>query len=1018
MNQTPAIYIEVMMKRFVILLGVFLPALALGATANVSVDYNTDINSFSPAGAFAINAGQYDAYSRLRNNVWQFQHAGFRYIRFPGGSNSNEYHWNGDGSYDSENVWHVAGSPNPTTFSRGFMNLALYRGSTSAGYGKEAFITDAGLSTSWKSFAGETAPQWVYLNIQTPSYQPVTFNRVVIEWGTPYAAQYKIQYSNANWPGALDVWAYNDTAWNDTSIGTISGSGGQADHTFTSVTAKYVRILCLVPYSGTQYEIKDIKVYDGVSQVSVNSDDAKIQTKSVASSMSHGDEPHYYDNMDFEQFMSVCQSLTPPAQPLITVNFFTGTTQEAKDWVEYANNYKGYGIKYWEIGNECAGNWEAGGPAGPEFYGKRFIDFYDAMTAADPSITVMPQFNMATDPWNITCTANNPGASDYYIESFLKYLQAQGRLGIIKAISIHRYPTFQPASEATVLGQTEIWDTELVPLNNWINTYCGGPQNTSIWLTEYNDGIDSAFTNRYYNSLFISSYLLSYMKNGGDFGFYFTDFGTPGPGQYDPSIYSDFGAMEGGALTGDYLQFKYQPRSSYWAMWMLSNRFSAEDSFGNTLVAANSSLGTIKAFANKRGDRKLSVILINTSSADAADVSLLLTGFSPEASADVTTFSPQQYSWIEDGYDSHADPDNQPVDSVITGVSSSFSVNVPAYNIKVITMYDSTRPTLIPSSTPTMLPTVTYTPTPPFEGGVLVDNCDDGDIQNLWGGTWSTYGDGVSDYYPLAMNVMVCDGGALGSSCYAKVTGTVAASSWGFGLNCPLNSTWAPMDITMYDGVDFYFKGEPSQKRIIFSASSTQGDYAHYGYDFTSNTFWTRYTIPFSSLTQPSWLQTPVTWTGTDIQALQFQIQHDGGYEEMCIDQISFYAFTATPTMTETPAPTFTITMTPAPATATPTPVKTAAENLENVFVYPSFYTEESIQEGIVFYNLTAQVFVRIFSLTGALVYSVHAETPQGEFLWRIKGTRKAEEIPPGVYIYIISNDSGEVKKGKVAVVR
>ncbi len=50
---------------------------------------------------------------------------------------------------------------------------------------------------------------------------------------------------------------------------------------------------------------------------------------------------------------------------MVTANYGTGTAEEAAGWVRYANVTKGYGIKYWEIGNENYGNghygaaWEA-----------------------------------------------------------------------------------------------------------------------------------------------------------------------------------------------------------------------------------------------------------------------------------------------------------------------------------------------------------------------------------------------------------------------------------------------------------------------------------------------------------------------------------------------------------------------------------------------------------------------------------------------------------------------------------
>ncbi len=992
------------MKKFMIFIYMLIPFFIFSTSSNVVVNTNSNINSFSPGAAFAINTGEWDGFTNLKKNVWQFQHAGFRYLRFPGGSNSNEYHWNGNGYYDADGIWHVTGSPAPTTFSRGFLNLSKYRGSTSAGYRKKAMVTDNDLNTSWKSFSGDTGKQYIILEIQNSNYQPVNVNRIVINWGTPYATQYRIQYSNANWPGSGGIWVYNDTAWTDTSAGLISGSGGVVDLSFNTVSAKYIRVLCEASSSSdNQFEIKEIKLYFGATQVSVNSNDSMLQTKTYSSSVALGDVFDRFGNMDFEQFMDVCRSLTPPAEPLITVNFFTGTTQEAADWVYYANIHKGYNIKYWEIGNENSGNWESGGPVDSEFYAKRFIEFYDAMTTVDPNIVVIPQFNSIGDYENVTMNAsNNPVAYDYYIENFLKYLQAQGRVDIIKAISIHRYPTYQPATESIVLSNTDIWNNEMTPLTNWINTYCPNPQSVSTWLTEYNDGIDSAFTNRYYNSLFISAYILNYIKNGGDFGFLFTDFGTPGPGQFAPDIYSDFGAIEGGALSGEYMIYRYQPRSSYWALWMLKNRFSAADELGNTLVVCSSSNSYLKVYANKRGDRKLSLILINTNQTEAIDANITINNFSPLAFAQVTTFSPQHYSWVNNGAQSYANPDLQPSDSIISNASTNFTFNVPAYNIKIITLYDSQQPTLTPSSTPTALPTATFTSTPIFYGTNLLDDCEDGDNIDLWGGGWSIYGDGVSNY-PAMFTSMKCDGnGASNSNCYAEITGTVTGNSWGFGVSVPLSSNWSPVDMRSYDGVFFWYKGDGNHKARVYLNQNNIPCYDYFGVDFQTNTYWTFYQFSFSQLTQGGWGGCGGTWTADNIQAVSFQVEWGNvtytAY--MGMDNIGFYKNTPVPSITPTPWTTIAVT-----------------DNLDKVYAYPALYTGKDGQDGIGFYNLPEYIKLQIFNINGELVFQKEETKTNGSIIWKVDGRRKDEKISPGIYIYILW-DGKNKKTGKIAVVR
>jgi len=80
------------------------------------------------------------------------------------------------------------------------------------------------------------------------------------------------------------------------------------------------------------------------------------------------------------------------AQTITVVNAGTGQAKDAAEWVKWANGKHGYGVRYWEIGNELEGTWEAGHflPDGSELtaemYAARFREFAEAMKAEDPDI--------------------------------------------------------------------------------------------------------------------------------------------------------------------------------------------------------------------------------------------------------------------------------------------------------------------------------------------------------------------------------------------------------------------------------------------------------------------------------------------------------------------------------------------------------------------------------------------------------------------------------------------------------
>jgi hypothetical protein len=58
----------------------------------------------------------------------------------------------------------------------------------------------------------------------------------------------------------------------------------------------------------------------------------------------------------FKNFMHVATNLQ--AQVVITVNYGSGTPEEAAAWVRCANVTNHCKFQYWEIGNENYGNWE------------------------------------------------------------------------------------------------------------------------------------------------------------------------------------------------------------------------------------------------------------------------------------------------------------------------------------------------------------------------------------------------------------------------------------------------------------------------------------------------------------------------------------------------------------------------------------------------------------------------------------------------------------------------------------
>jgi hypothetical protein len=135
------------------------------------------------------------------------------------------------------------------------------------------------------------------------------------------------------------------------------------------------------------------------------------------------------DVLDFDEFIEMCREID--AEPIVTVaadeylvDYPEGCNwasreeliEHAAAWVRYSNIKKGYGVRYWMIGNE---SWhENNVNSTAEIYARDVVDFSLAMKAVDPSIYIIPNGNsvdfcetvleIAGDHTDYLCISNYP----------------------------------------------------------------------------------------------------------------------------------------------------------------------------------------------------------------------------------------------------------------------------------------------------------------------------------------------------------------------------------------------------------------------------------------------------------------------------------------------------------------------------------------------------------------------------------------------------------------------------------
>ncbi len=647
---------------------------------------------------------------------------------------------------------------------------------------------------------------------------------------------------------------------------------------------------------------------------------------------------------DFESFMTYANAFTPQhAIPLITVNFGTGTPQEAAAWVNYANKVKNYGIKYWQIGNETEGTWETGGPIPTQDYVRRYIEYYDAMKAVDPSIIITGPVGGGFGD------SSNMYDGNGVVHDFISILSAKGKIDHLNAIDYHWYPNYGTASNpytpASALASTSTLDAYPGQLNGWLAAAgVASPTTVPVLMSEYNvDPSDLNFQVQLGNGLWVADAL----------GHFITDFGNRGFSNLWDTLNGGSGTTSptGGDL--GYLNVKndayqYQAHATYWAMQMMTNDWAKPGDINSHQLISTTVNGPtaplFAAYSDYRPDGIVSLIVINKDPTNTYNTWITGLPFTPN-NANGWTYSSTNYQWVTTGATPyHANPDTAPTAvTFLTGGTSSFPVVFQPYSITVLQFTNSGQPTNTPTISPTptnTLPptnTPTLTATPNYSTVTLVDDFEDLTRDgtppartNLWGGTWGTYVD--TNGSTIGIQYGAAAPGAAGTNYAVRITGTMAASSEYSGFISTISPGWPPVayNLSGYGiiGLQFWIYGDGNTYRMMVDNQSVT-DYDNYGVNITPPTGkWTFYQIPFSAMVTQGWgTQTglPPTETGTDITGIQFATQFGGKSYNVELDQIAFYtAAGVTPTATLTPTNTSTFTPTPSPTpTLTPTPTGT-----------------------------------------------------------------------------------------------
>jgi len=348
----------------------------------------------------------------------------------------------------------------------------------------------------------------------------------------------------------------------------------------------------------------------------------------------------WHGNVDVKTLHEFIRSV-PGAETLVTVNAGTGRPLDAAEWVRWANLKMGYGVRYWEVGNELEGHWEAGHflPDGTELtgemYARRFAEFARAMKAVDPSIRIGG--------------AAGGSSEGGFAEAMLR---AAGRH--VDFVSWHTYPLRSTMShdEMLSLAASDVADA-VRRVRALIRKYQPDREDQiELGITEWNMGLEGTLSRDMFGALWTATFIGEMFRNGVDFA-----------NQWDAFT-------GGGSLV--HADEPFARKAQYWAMYMWRHYMA------DTLLDCEvEGPPFVRAFAT-RSPKAVCLMAINTSPESEVALGVEVSGFQPSSEGSRAVLCRRQYFWnpIEGRPEWSSPPE---VTSVVVGVR--FQLRIPPFAI-------------------------------------------------------------------------------------------------------------------------------------------------------------------------------------------------------------------------------------------------------------------------------------------------------------------------------------------------
>ncbi|HLW84775.1 MAG TPA: discoidin domain-containing protein [Candidatus Sulfotelmatobacter sp.] len=698
----------------------FLWASAASAPAQtVTVDASHVVNTFSPLYALGstvdrVPSNATDVFFRP-DQIQQVLSAGWGVISYRQNTDLfvQAWHWNPKGTWsDPSGKGYFTGDATPSKemIRHSYGYSLRHRGFTRNG-GTEfdgfSRLDDGDLQSYWKSnpyltkeFTGEDDslhPQWVVIALDKKE----SVNAIRIAWAEPYATSYEVQY----WVGAGDAMDDQDQGtWKAFASGTVTdGKGGKAILRLDRelVNTKYVRVLMsrssntcdthgssdrrnCVGYAIRELYLGTLGENGEFKDLLQHSPDQK-QTLTLCSSVDPWHDPSDLylapdrmesgDQPGFDLFFT--SGITRGLPAIVPVAMLYSTPEDAAAQMAYIKKRR-YPVSYVEMGEEPDGQYMQ-----PEDYATLYLQFAAALHRVDPNFKLGgPVFEGVTEDIKVWPDAQGRTS---WLGRFLDYLKAHGRLQDLAFMSFEHYPYDGCETPWENLYQEPELITHIMKV--WRDD--GLPAGLPLLDTETNDHGGEAAVD-IFGALWLADSFGGFLTAGGKSTHYYHALSYSPP---HPACANSWGTYHM-FMVDDHYQI-LQKTAQFFAAQLLTQEWAEPKDAEHRLYVASSDVKDsaghllVTAYPLERPDGQWAVMLVNKDHDHPHPVHVVFhndkSGQDLSFTGPVTmiTFGSAQYQWHPDRRKGHAEPDNPPATTMLTGVRDSL-YTLPAASVTVL----------------------------------------------------------------------------------------------------------------------------------------------------------------------------------------------------------------------------------------------------------------------------------------------------------------------------------------------